>query len=282
MLKAAEIVYGFTTSDIWTLFHSCAFDFAVWETWGALAFGGKLVVVPYYICRSPRDFYQLLIKEKITVLNQTPAAFYQLIDIAVNDPQSKQLSLKNIIFGGDVLDVHCLKPWVEKFGDKRPKIYNMYGITETTVHVTYHRITLDDLIYAEPVIGKVLPSYKVCLLDETGREVTAVGQKGEICVAGSSVTKGYLNNPKLTHEKFKVLKSESKNACDTKFIYKSGDLGAYSSDGNLLYSGRIDHQVKIRGYRIELAEIESLLNQQIEVKLAAVIMSGTEVEKNIW
>jgi bacitracin synthase 3 len=278
LLKAADSVYAFTANDIWTLFHSHAFDFSVWEIWGALAFGGKLVIVPYDTCRIPKEFYRLLIKEKVTILNQTPAAFYQLIDVIINSSQFKQLGLKKVIFGAHALDIHYLRPWFEKFGDKKIKLYNMYGITETTVHATYHRITSNDLTYDKPIIGRALPFYKVHLLNANSQSVP-VGQKGEIYITGSSVSKGYLNNAKLTKARFKPL--NSKNKYDTKIMYKSGDLGVYLPNGNLVYLGRIDDdfQVKIRGYRIELDEIKSLLNQQREVKLAIVLAKGESVEQ---
>src|SRR5262249_26539337 len=137
--------FDFNESDVWTLFHSSAFDFSVWELWGALLYGGRLVVVPHFVSRSPEAFHELLSREKVTVLNQTPSAFRQLMTADETRSRAGELSLRFVIFGGEALELQSLKPWFETHGDRQPKLVNMYGITETTVHVTYRPLTVGDL-----------------------------------------------------------------------------------------------------------------------------------------
>ncbi|MBJ3792276.1 AMP-binding protein, partial [Bacillus sp. OA1] len=230
-----------------TLFHSYAFDFSVWEIWGALLYGGKLVVVPYWISRSPNDFYQLLVREKVTILNQTPSAFRQLIQVCKQEDENKNLHLRYVIFGGEALDPTSLLPWFKIYGEQKPQLINMYGITETTVHVTYHPITQDDVQRASRSnIGKRIPDLEVYVLD-SGQKPVPVGVAGELYIGGSGLARGYLNRPELTAERFipHLFSSDSEAR-----LYRTGDLARYLPDGNLDYLGRIDHQVKIRGFRI--------------------------------
>ncbi|MGZ5055406.1 MAG: non-ribosomal peptide synthetase, partial [Methylobacter sp.] len=149
--------FNFNDQDVWTLFHSYAFDFSVWEMWGALLYGGKLVIVSYITSRSPEQFYQLLVKEDVTVLNQTPSAFRQLLQVDQIIEDKNSLKLRYIIFGGEALDISSLSPWFKKHGDQAPQLINMYGITETTVHVTYHALTMADALSQKSVIGTALP-----------------------------------------------------------------------------------------------------------------------------
>nr|WP_245592364.1 non-ribosomal peptide synthetase [Ectobacillus panaciterrae] len=251
--------YDFTEHDVWTLYHSYAFDFSVWEIWGALLYGGKLVVVPFWISRSPEDFYQLLQREQVTILNQTPSAFRQLIEMAKTDPSGRKLALRYVIFGGEALELQCLRPWFELYGDQTPQLVNMYGITETTVHVTYRPITSADLEAGKgSVIGIPIPDLQVYVLDKHLQSVPT-GVVGEMYVSGAGVTRGYLLRPELTAERFITNEAGDR-------LYKTGDLARYLPGGELEYHGRIDHQVKIRGFRIELGEIESTLVQHPSIR----------------
>ncbi|MDQ0418592.1 amino acid adenylation domain-containing protein/non-ribosomal peptide synthase protein (TIGR01720 family) [Croceifilum oryzae] len=269
LMKATEHWYQFDENDAWTLFHSYAFDFSVWEIWGALLYGGKLVVVPYWISRSPKDFYQLLIEEKVTVLNQTPSAFRQLIQVCEQEDERQQLDLRYVIFGGEALEPTSLLPWFERYGDQKPQLINMYGITETTVHVTYHPITLHDAKHASRSnIGKRIPDLEVYVLDGYQQPVP-IGVTGELYIGGAGLARGYLNRPELTAERF--IPHPFSNDPNTR-LYRTGDVARFLSDGNLDYLGRIDHQVKIRGFRIELGEIESALNGHASVKEAVVMV----------
>ncbi|MBD2339089.1 amino acid adenylation domain-containing protein [Calothrix sp. FACHB-156] len=269
LFVASQGWFKFDGSDVWTLFHSYAFDFSVWEMWGALLYGGRLVVVPFWVSRDPQVFYQLLCQEQVTVLNQTPSAFRQLI-WAEEQEQRKdsQLCLRWVIFGGEALDPTSLLPWFERHGDATPQLVNMYGITETTVHVTFRPLTIADAQSRSSVIGVPIPDLQVYILDEHLQPVP-VGVRGEMYVGGAGVTRGYLNRPELTKERFIHQVNSQHSTVNT--LYKTGDLARYLTDGSIEYLGRIDDQVKIRGFRIELGEIEAALNQHPVVQESVVI-----------
>ncbi len=252
--------FGFDERDVWTLFHSYAFDFSVWELWGALLYGGRLVVVPFAVSRDPAAFYELLWQERVTILNQTPSAFWQLSQ-AEEDLPERDLALRLVIFGGEALEPQKLRPWFERHGDEHPQLVNMYGITETTVHVTYRPISRDDL-NAGSVIGKAIPDLQVYVLDEDLRH------EGEIYVAGAGVARGYLNHPDLTAERFVPDPFSDEPGAR---LYRTGDLARRMSDGDLEYRGRIDDQMKIRGFRIEPAEVSAALAHHSAIRESVVL-----------
>ena len=259
LLSVSNMIYSFSESDTWCLFHSYSFDFSVWEIWGALAFGGRLVIAPHFTCRSPKDFYKLIKKEEITILNQTPSAFYPLQhEFIENDSTEK---LKFVIFGGDRLDCSCISPWLNYFGYDKPKLFNMFGITETTIHVTYHKIALTELGISP--IGFPLPSFDIKLLDDD-KNLVSDGEVGEITITGPCVTAGYRFNQKLTSSRF------IPDSCGT-LRYYSGDLARFDKKIGYVYIGRKDQQIKFNGYRIEIGEIESAINKQDNVSQSAVV-----------
>jgi amino acid adenylation domain-containing protein len=260
--------YHFNQQDVWTLFHSFAFDFSVWEIWGALLHGGRLVIVPYFVSRDPAAFYQLLASEQVTVLNQTPSAFAQLSKIDERLDLREQLSLRLIIFGGEALNLASLEPWFDRHGDTVPQLVNMYGITETTVHVTYRPLTRADLQATGSTIGLPIPDLQVYLLDAYLQPVP-MGVSGEMYVGGAGVAPGYWRRAELTQTRF-IPHPFSQDAHAR--LYKTGDLARYLPDGNLEYIGRIDDQVKIRGFRIELGEIEAGLERHPDLEGAVVIV----------
>lgn len=260
--------YRFDEHDVWTMFHSFAFDFSVWEIWGALLYGGRLVVVPFEISRDPAAFYRLLADEKVTVLNQTPSAFSQLIRVEDDSDSRRPLQLRWVIFGGEKLDPRNLKSWFMRHGDQAPRLVNMYGITETTVHVTYRPLSISDLDKDASVIGRPIPDLKLYILDRY-LQPAPIGVAGELYVAGAGLARGYLNRPELTRERF-IRNPLSENPDDR--LYKTGDLARRLPDGDIEYLGRIDSQVKIRGFRIELGEIEAVLLQHDNVAEAAVLV----------
>lgn len=266
LFTQTERWFGFGAADVWTLFHSCAFDFSVWEIWGALLYGGRLVIVPYLVSRSPSEFYHLIAREGVTVLNQTPSAFRQLISVEQTIQANPPLRLRYVICGGEALELQSLKPWFERHPAGHPQVVNMYGITETTVHVTFREIREADLRSGlGSVLGNPIPDLRLYLLDEHLQPVPT-GVPGEICVGGAGVARGYLNRPELTGQRFVPDPFQAGER-----LYRSGDLARYTARGELEYLGRMDEQVKIRGFRIELGEIESALNRHPQVREATVI-----------
>ena len=264
LFTATQPWFNFNEGDVWTLFHSAAFDFSVWEMWGALLHGGRLVVVPYLTSRAPDDFLRLLAQEQVTVLNQTPSAFRQLVAAEGDLAGPPPLALRYVIFGGEALELRSLRPWFDRHGDKCPQLVNMYGITETTVHVTYRPLTAHDLGRGS-VIGVPIPDLQLHVLDAHMRECPP-GEPGEIFVGGAGVARGYLNRPELTAERF----VPSPFAAGER-LYRSGDLARRLPDGDLEYLGRMDHQVKVRGFRVELGEIESALTAHPAIREAVAL-----------
>ena len=267
LFDATDPWFRFGPHDVWTFFHSSAFDFSVWEIFGALFYGGRLVIVPYMTSRSASAFRELLLRERVTVLNQTPSAFRQLIQADRAHAPGK-FALRYVIFGGEALEFQSLRPWFERYGDRQPQCVNMYGITETTVHVTYRPVHLADLeANSGSNIGVPIPDLQVYVIDQEGRRLP-VGEPGEMLVGGRGVARGYLNRPDLSRERFIPNPFEPELSPR---LYRTGDLAKLLPNGDLEYLGRIDHQVKIRGFRIELNEIESMLARHPSVRDCAVL-----------
>ena len=259
--------FHFHNEDVWTLFHSYAFDFSVWELWGALIYGGRLVVVPYLLSRSPASFYILLCRERVTVLNQTPSAFRQLIDM--DERGSRKSSLRLIIFGGEALDPQSLAPWFARHGDQSTRLVNMYGITETTVHVTYYALSaIDSREPAGLKVGTPIRDLEVYILDDY-LQPAPPGVSGEMHIGGAGLARGYFNCPALTAERFIPDPFSAKPGAR---LYRSGDHACCLPDGQLEYRGRRDQQVKLRGYRIELGEIEVVLGRHEQVSASVVLL----------
>ncbi|MEV4944194.1 amino acid adenylation domain-containing protein [Streptomyces sp. NPDC053755] len=270
LFTATAPVFGFDESDVWTAFHSAAFDFSVWEVWGALLHGGRLVVVGSDTARDPRAFHELLRRERVTVLSQTPSAFRNLVQADAAAPADDPLSLRYVVFGGERLDHRALTPWTDRHGLDAPALINMYGITETTVHVTWRRISAADLAgdaEGRSLIGEPLADLRLDVLDERGRSLP-VGEEGVLHVSGAGVARGYLGHPALTAERF-----VERTAADgtTARWYDSGDRGVQIAPGTFAYAGRADRQLKVRGYRVEPGEIEAVLTRHPEVRDAVVL-----------
>ncbi|MBB2488146.1 amino acid adenylation domain-containing protein, partial [Mitsuaria sp. WAJ17] len=269
LFEACQAWYGFGPTDVWTLFHTYAFDFSVWEIWGALLHGGRLVIVPGAVARDAESFHDLLCTQNVTILNQTPSAFRQLI--AVQGQRECPHALREVIFGGEALELSALKPWYDRPVNARTRLVNMYGITETTVHVSYRPLSAIDANRAGPgPIGCPIPDLSLRLLDPQGR-LAPIGVAGEIHVGGAGVARGYLNRPDLNEQRFLADPLVPGGR-----LYRSGDLARWTEEGELEYLGRNDHQVKVRGYRIELGEIEAKLLELPGIREAVVLAREEE------
>jgi len=260
--------FDFDSNDVWTMFHSCCFDVSVWEMYGATLYGGKLVVVSSERVKNGKLMIDLIVNEKVTVLNQVPSSFYSLISL---DVWNKKDNLRYLIFAGEALSPKRLKEW--KDNHPNVKIVNMYGITETTVHSTYKEIGYEEIQKGISDIGSAIPTLGIYIMD--GMNLCGIGMPGELCVVGEGVARGYLNRPGLTAEKF--IEDPFKGGR----LYRSGDLARWMPNGNIEYLGRIDQQVKIRGFRIELGEIEAQLLKHNDIRQVAVIAVDIEGTKEL-
>ncbi|MCS0635755.1 amino acid adenylation domain-containing protein [Streptomyces sp. LP05-1] len=266
LFGSTEHWFGFGADDTWSLFHSFAFDFSVWELWGALLYGGRLVVVPYWVSRSVEDFAALLIDAGVTVLSQTPSAFGQVKQALMARAGRDDIPLRHVVFGGEALDFASLADWFAHFGDERPRLVNMYGITETTVHVTYRRVTAADTRAPGSLIGEPIPDLGLHLLDVSGHPVP-VGTTGELVVTGAGVARGYLGRPEESARRFVELDLGHGPVR----AYRSGDLARRMPGGEVEYLGRGDAQVKIQGYRIETGDIEAALSAHPDIDSSLVV-----------
>ncbi|MFH8787013.1 amino acid adenylation domain-containing protein [Streptomyces roseoverticillatus] len=260
LLDAMLPLFDFGPRDRWSLFHSFSFDFSVWELWGPLATGGTAVVVPAAAARATEDFLRLLGAEGVTVLNQVPSVF-RFLAREYADSGAPGLALRYVIFGGENVDLDVVRAFTEAAGERAPTFVNMYGVTETTVFTTGRTLTPEDLAGSvRSPIGVPLPHLSVELRDDA-LEAVADGEVGEMWVAGTGVTAGYLHRPDLTADRFRTSGGRR--------WYRTGDLARRLPDGALEYLGRNDQQVKIRGHRVELAEVEEALRAAAAVQDAA-------------
>jgi amino acid adenylation domain-containing protein/non-ribosomal peptide synthase protein (TIGR01720 family) len=266
LLRWGERFFRFGPDDVWSMFHSTSFDFSVWEMWGALSSGGRLVVVPYWISRSPDDFYRLVAEANVSVLCQTPTSFAQLE--AVDSRLGLPLSLRWVIFGGEALEHGPVRRWAERHGWDLPRLVNMYGITETTVHVTAHVLGAVDLREELSQIGREVGGLTAHVLDPMLLPVP-VGAVGELYVGGARLARGYAGRPALTAERFVA---DPHGTQPGGRLYRTGDRVRLRPDGALEYVGRSDDMVNVKGFRVELGEIEASLARHPAVAAAAVTM----------
>ncbi|WP_260612499.1 non-ribosomal peptide synthetase [Serratia marcescens] len=264
LFSATNAWFNFSAADRWCLFHSSAFDFSVWEIWGAWLYGGQLFIVPQAIARSAPDFYHFVCRSGITVLNQTPSAFKAFIQAQAHSEARQQL--REIVFGGEMLKPSDLAPWFARPENRQTRLINMYGITETTVHVTYRPLSAQDTAITTSPIGSRIPDLRLYLLGADGEPVP-MGAIGELYVGGEGVARGYLNRPELTAERFL---DDPFNRAPGARMYRTGDLARYLPGGDIEYLGRNDQQVKIRGFRIECGEVEAQLSTDPRVRSVAV------------
>ncbi len=252
LLRTADRHFGFGPHDVLSMFHSFAFDYSVWETWGALAFGGCIEVVDYETSRSPERFVELVAARGVTILSQTPSAFYQFADAERARSRPLGTALRFVVLSGEALDPRRLAGWFERHGKASPQLVNMYGITETTVVSSFRALSEPD-VAAASVIGHPLAGVHIYVLDNRLHPVPD-GVAGEIYVGGPQLARGYNERPDLTAARFVANPFVSGQR-----LYRSGDLARWTAAGELEYLGRADMQVQLRGFRIELGEIEAAL-----------------------
>ncbi|MEL7146144.1 MAG: amino acid adenylation domain-containing protein, partial [Bacteroidota bacterium] len=262
--------YDFDENDVWPMFHSHCFDVSVWEMYGSLLYGGKLVVVPKRVAMDTALFLDLLKNEGVTILNQTPSAFYYLLRQEQLSEKS-ELNLRFVIFAGEALAPASLKTWKERYPATR--LINMYGITETTVHSTFKEIGEEEIRDNVSNVGKPLPTLSIYVLDQQ-QNLVPNGVVGELYVGGDGVTMGYLGKEELTRQRFIQNPHQPEER-----VYRSGDLARFTTSGDLEYMGRIDHQVKIRGFRIELGEIEHQLLTHQHINEVSVLVGEKDGDK---
>ncbi|HDZ48058.1 hypothetical protein LCGC14_0025210 [marine sediment metagenome] len=264
LLLNTESLFDFNEEDVWVLCHSYAFDFSVWEIWGALWYGAKLIIPDELMIIEISKFAEYLVKNRVTVLNQTPTAYrnlqFKLID-------NTQLSLRYLIFGGERLNTIIYENSFHKLRGKGVMLINMYGITETTVHATYHEITEKEIGTSDSIIGKVLPGFSYVILDKSGN----YSNEGELFLSGPQMSLGYIFDEEKTNNNFVKL-NNGKNV-----FYKSGDIVKENKDGVLEYLGRDDNQVKIRGYRVEIGEVEARLATLPGINILAVLKADNDI-----
>ncbi|WNZ08509.1 non-ribosomal peptide synthetase [Streptomyces sp. 11x1] len=277
LLAHSPASFGLGAGEVWSAFHSYAFDVSVWEMWGCLTTGGRLVLIPQDWSREPRAAWDLLHTEGVSVLSQTPSMFRTLVEDGAPTATAVELpKLRWVFLAGEALEPKHLSAWFDRHGSGGARVVNVYGPTEATVYVTYQEITADDVAAGGPLpIGRPLPGYQVLVLDEASAPVPA-GVTGELYIAGAGLARGYLNRPELTEELFPGHPfGESGER-----VYRSGDLVRWRSDGTLVYLGRRDGQVKIRGFRIEAGEVEAALVSLPAVRDAAVV-AHTDGERTV-
>lgn len=275
MLEGADKAIPFNETDTWLVFHSYAFDFSVWELWGALTRGGTAVVLQRKNTRNPAAVLEAVAGHGVSMLSLTPSAWRMLRPFLMDAMAAGHLpALRTVVFGGERLAVEDVNEWLRRFGDTRPLLVNMYGITEITVHATAHRLTVADLDRPDSSpIGHALPHLRIRLVNDVLEDVPH-GQVGEILVGGDGVAQGYWRDPERTAQRFHL------DSDGTRW-YQSGDFGQFTVAG-LDYRGRSDDQVQVRGHRVELGEVQASLLRVTEVSEAVVVAheeaAGTIVE----
>jgi amino acid adenylation domain-containing protein len=251
LYRSSEDHFDFGADDTWCLFHSYAFDMGISEMFGALLYGGRLVIVPELEARSPAEFADLLVREQVTVLIQTPSGFRQLTKV-LSPEQAERIAVRSVWLGGEALHLEVLRPWLDAVGD-HTRFLNLYGPTETTMFVTRHEVLPESVgVERDSVIGRPLGDASVHVVD-ANLNPCPVGVAGELLVGGAGVAIGYRNRPDLTEQRF------LRGTRYGDVVYRTGDMGFLRPDGNIVYLGRIDKQVQLRGYRIELGEVEGAL-----------------------
>ena len=257
------------SNDTKTLLVSAVgFDLTQKNLFAALLQGGTLVI-PKMELFDEQLLVDLIQQHQVSVVNCAPSAFYPLVETAAFDGYQALASLKHVVLGGESIQLPLLYPWLTSNACKA-QLINSYGPTECTDVVAYHR--LEQVASADQIIpiGKPIQNTQLYILNESN-QVVVPGCVGELCIAGTGVGLGYLNQDELTAEVF------VDNPLGDGLMYRTGDLVRYQPDGNLIYVGRKDFQIKLRGLRIELGEIEWTLQQLADVSDSLVLLKEEEL-----
>jgi amino acid adenylation domain-containing protein len=250
LLTASNWPFEFQAEDVWVLFHSVCFDFSIWEIYVPLSRGSRLIILPQNWTRDTRKLVDILVDQKVTILCHVPSAFASISSEIIARAFAPNLALRYVIFGGEVLNPKGLTVFKSLY--PQIQFVNGYGITETTIFSTFKVIDEEaSQVYGN--IGSSISNQSIYLLDENLDPVTD-GVIGEIFIGGSSVARGYQNQPELTASKF-LLHPDSQSVR----LYCSGDMARRTLSGDLIFLGRKDSQVKLRGFRVELEEIRNAL-----------------------
>jgi amino acid adenylation domain-containing protein/non-ribosomal peptide synthase protein (TIGR01720 family) len=267
LLFAMQKKYPFTSRDVYLLKTSFTFDVSMTELFGWILGAGTLSILEVGAEKDPMAIADTIQKTGVTHINFVPTMFIAFLNL-LDGPLVRDLSsLKYLFLAGEQLPV--IDREILKRHQIRAAIVNLYGPTEATVYATAY--SLHQWQGEVPVpIGGVLTNMHIYIL-ATGGGLQPIGVPGELCIAGSGIARGYLNNPELTHDKFKLSQFKSNLTQSQMRLYHTNDLARWLPDGNIQFLGRIDRQVKIRGFRIEPGEIEHCLMEHIHIKEAVVI-----------
>ncbi|MDH3978450.1 MAG: tRNA (adenine(22)-N(1))-methyltransferase TrmK, partial [Gammaproteobacteria bacterium] len=261
-----------SADDVWSLFHPFSFGFSIWEIWGALSHGGRLVIISPELRTDPSAFFELIKVEAVTIVSQTPSAFRQNMLDSAFDQDLSATALRLIVLSGEAVDSQAVATWIERHGDTEPRLVNTYAITETAGQVTCASLSRELISKDQSKnVGLPLKHVEVLLLDDEGQPVQR-GNPGELCVGGPSVAVGYIGELELTAQQFI---NRSFAGCESTRWYKTGDRARLTVKGEIEFLGRRDDQIKLRGYRIELGEIETALRAHPQVRDAAVALKPT-------
>ncbi|MEU8082834.1 amino acid adenylation domain-containing protein [Micromonospora sp. NPDC049101] len=257
-------------TDRWLGAHSFSFDVSVWEMWGALSSGGRLIIADQADLVDPQRLARLVHAEEVTVLSLTPGALYRVLPPLFDSLDRERSSVRYVVLAGEALSWSRVAALVDP--KRLPAVFvNMYGITEGTIHVTIVAVPAAELHgVREGDIGVPLPSARCYVLDEQ-RQPTGVNVPGELYVGGELVAAGYVGAPELTSARF------GPDPYAPGVLYRTGDIVRWGPDGKLIYLGREDAQVKVRGYRVELAEIEAAFLRQTAVLACVAVAEADEL-----
>ncbi len=260
MLDATAVHVDAGGGDTWVWFHAASFDLSVWEIWGALCSGGRLVVVPAQTRSRPDAFVDLLSSERATVLLQTPSAMRMLVD-ELDRRASVDLSLRLMLSCGEALPGATAR----RIRQRGWPLWNMYGPAEATVYSTVQAVDAQAAALDVVPIGVGLGHVTVHVLDGQLRPLPS-GVPGELYLGGQGVAVGYAGAPQKTAERFV-------HGPDGARLYRTGDIVVWD-EHTLHFCGREDQQVKIRGFRVEIAEVEGALRSCAGVDDAAVVVEA--------